>query len=253
VIKDLELHIESRIYISLDPNGIHIMPVYSDPQVKMAQKQLREKKVQIGAAILVAGQGTRLGEIPKSLMKIEGKTLLERHVGTLMSFVTQPVIVVTGFYAKDIQQELEHHQVQWVHNPQPELGQSSSVRLALEELYKNHQSLDVIMMMLGDQPYLNASDLRQLIEHFKVMVTGQFLIPMVDGIRGNPVLLSGLALKKIIESSPDMTVRKYMDLHPELVSIWESSNHHFIFDLDTPQDIDDFESKTGLTIELPSR
>jgi CTP:molybdopterin cytidylyltransferase MocA len=186
-------------------------------------------------------------------MKIEGKTLLERHVGTLTSFVTQPVIVVTGFYAKDIRQELDHHQVQWVHNLQPELGQSSSVRLALEELYKNHQSLDVIIMMLGDQPYLNASDMRQLIEHFKVMVTGQFLIPMVDGKRGNPVLLSGLALKNIIEHSPDMTVRKYMDLYPELVSIWESSNHHFIFDLDTPQDIDDFESKTGLSIELPSR
>jgi molybdate transport system ATP-binding protein len=253
VIKDLKLHIDCRIYISLDPNGIHIMPVYSDPQVKMAQKKLREKTVHIGAVILVAGQGTRLGEIPKSLMKIEGKTLLERHVGTLMPFVTQAVIVVTGFYAKDIRQQLEHHQVQWVHNPQPELGQSSSVRLALEELYKNHQSLDVIIMMLGDQPYLNASDMRQLIEHFKVMTTEQFLMPMVDGKRGNPVLLSGLALKNIIESSPDMTVRKYMDLHSELVCIWESSNHHFIFDLDTPQDISDFESKTGLTIELPSR
>jgi CTP:molybdopterin cytidylyltransferase MocA len=125
------------------------------------------------------------------------------------------------------------------------------VRLGLEALYQSNPALDVVLMMLGDQPYINTADIRQIIEKFKVMKNGEFLLPMVDGKRGNPVLLSGKGLRDIIEHSPEMTVRQYMDMYPEKVSIWESSNEHFIFDIDTPQDIMDFQNKTGLSIELP--
>jgi CTP:molybdopterin cytidylyltransferase MocA len=125
------------------------------------------------------------------------------------------------------------------------------VRLGLEALYQSNPALDVVLMMLGDQPYINTADIRQIIEKFKVMKNEEFLLPMVDGKRGNPVLLSGKGLRDIIEHGPEMTVRQYMDMYPEKVSIWESSNEHFIFDIDTPQDIMDFQNKTGLSIELP--
>ncbi|BDW11290.1 hypothetical protein PSHI8_13720 [Polynucleobacter sp. SHI8] len=253
MVRDLALVEGKTIYLSLDPAGIHIMPVYSDPSVKMAQKQLREKPIQIGAILLVAGQGSRLGGIPKSLMKIDGVTLLERHVETLSRFVTQAPIVVTGFYADSIQEKIKYQQVQWVHNSAPEDGQSGSVRLGLEALYRSSQSLDVILMMLGDQPFLNEADIRQLIENFKVRKSGQFLLPMVQGKRGNPVLLSGSALKKVIESGLEMTVRQYMDQYPEEVIHWESANHHYIFDIDSFEDVIDFENKTGFKIELPAK
>jgi molybdenum cofactor cytidylyltransferase/nicotine blue oxidoreductase len=252
-VKDLQLEEGGTIYLSLDPAGIHIMPVYSDPSVKMAQKQLRERPIQVGTILLVAGQGSRLGDIPKSLMKIEGVTLLERHLKTLSSFVTQSTIVVTGFYADAIREQIQHHQVQIVHNPHPEKGQSSSVRLGLEAMYQSHQNLDVILMMLGDQPFLNEADIRQLIENFKVRSSGQFLLPMVEGKRGNPVLLSGSALKRIIEQGPDMTVRQYMDQHPEEVILWDSVNQHYIFDIDSNEDVIDFQNKTGFNIELPKK
>jgi molybdate transport system ATP-binding protein len=253
MLRDLALAEGKIIYLSLDPAGIHIMPVYSDPSVKMAQKQLREKPIQIGAILLVAGQGSRLGGIPKSLMKIDGVTLLERHVETLSRFVTQAPIVVTGFYADSIQETIKYQQVQWVHNSAPEDGQSGSVRLGLEALYRSSQSLDVILMMLGDQPFLNEADIRQLIENFKVRKSGHFLLPMVQGKRGNPVLISGSALKKVIDSGPEMTVRQYMDQYPEEVIHWESANHHYIFDIDSFEDVIDFENKTGFKIELPAK
>jgi CTP:molybdopterin cytidylyltransferase MocA len=34
-------------------------------------------------------------------------------------------------------------------------------------------------MMLGDLPYINAADLRQLIEQFKVRTKGEAVMPMV--------------------------------------------------------------------------
>ena len=250
-VKDLQLQEGQIIYVSLDPAGIHIMPVYSNPQIKMAQKRLRERPIQIGAILLLAGQGSRLGNIPKCLMKIDNKSLLDRHIEALQDFVTQPIVAVTGYYSQLIQQQGSLANVCWVHNSEPELGQRLSVRLGLEALYKANNHLDLVLMMLGDQPYMESADIRQLIENFKVMKSGQFLVPLVDGKRGNPVLLSGTALQEIIESSPDMTVRQYMDMHPGEVTKWESSNDHIIFDIDTHQDLIDFQMKTGKVIELP--
>jgi CTP:molybdopterin cytidylyltransferase MocA len=167
--------------------------------------------------------------------------------------VTQAPIVVTGFYADSIREQIKQQQVQSVHNPNPGAGQSGSVRLGLEALHESNPKLDVILMMLGDQPFLNEADIRQLIENFKVRKSGQFLLPMVDGKRGNPVLLSGAALKKIIEHGSEMTVRQYMDQHPEEVTHWESTNHHYIFDIDSFDDVIDFQNKTGIKIDLPAK
>ena len=250
-VKELNLKEGDNIFISLDPEGIHIMPVYSNPQIKMAQKILRERPIQIGAIMLLAGQGSRLGNLPKCLMQIDNKSLLERHIDSLKSFVTTPIVAVTGFYEQMIREQCAIDGVQWVHNSQPELGQGQSVRLGLEALYESNKNLDVILMMLGDQPYLDSADIRQLIENFKVANSTKFLVPFVDGKRGNPVLMSGKALKEIIESGADMTVRMYMDLHPNEVTKWVSSNDHFIFDIDTQEDINDFQKKTGKVIELP--
>ena len=184
-------------------------------------------------------------------MKIDNKSLLERHIEALQDFVTQPIVAVTGYYSEQIQEQVSSADIAWVHNSQPELGQGVSVRLGLEALYQANKNLDVVLMMLGDQPNIENADIRQLIENFKVMNTGKFLLPIVDGKRGNPVLLSGVALQEIIESGPDMTVRQYMDMHPDEVTKWVSTNDHFIFDIDTHQDLSDFEMKTGKVIKLP--
>lgn len=252
LVKDLQLQSDQKIYIAFDPMGIHIMPVYADPLVKMAQKKLRQKVIQIGAILLVAGQGSRLGNIPKALIKIEGQTIIERHMAALKEFLTTPLVVITGHHASQFKPYLQNDDLIVRQNPHPDQGQSSSVRLGLETLYEHHKDLDVILMILGDQPFINASDIRQLLEYFKVMNVEYFLLPTVNGQRGNPVLLSGRALKNIIEQGPQMTVRAYMDHHPETVKIWESTNQHYIFDMDTPADVRDFEQKTGLKIEWSS-
>jgi molybdate transport system ATP-binding protein len=251
MVKDFQLLKNDHLFVGLDPAGIHIMPVYSDPSIKMIQKLKREKKIQIGAILLAAGQGSRLGSIPKSLMKIDGKTLLNRHLEAISRFVTTPVVIVTGYYEQQIRASIHVPNVHLVTNSDPARGQSSSVRVGLESLYQQTKDLDVVIMVLGDQPYIDESDLRQLIEQFKVMPSGDFLLPMVNGQRGNPVLMSGKALQEIIDQGNQMTVRGFMDLHPHRVTQWVSSNHHFTFDIDSVEDMMDFQSKTGMHIELP--
>jgi choline kinase len=62
------------------------------------------------AVLLAAGFGKRLGpigqEIPKCLLQIGGRTLLERHVTTLRALGATPIIVVLGYKREVVAQEL---------------------------------------------------------------------------------------------------------------------------------------------------
>lgn len=251
VINDLKLDVADRVFLHLDPKGIHIMPVYTSPLHKQMEKQKRDRPLKIAAVILIAGEGSRLGGIPKSLIKIEGKTILENQLNALKELQIDDIVLVTGYYQEAYSRVLLPAKSLLVHNPNFAAGQSSSVRLALQTVYQKMAEVDAIIMLLGDLPQISAADLRQLIEQFKIRSFGEIVIPLVGLQRGNPVILSTKILQEII-SSPSLTVRTWMDLHPTEVVSWQTENQHFIFDFDTPENIELFTKKTGALVELPS-
>lgn len=59
------------------------------------------KKSSLPAVILAAGRGSRLGEltedIPKALLEVAGRTLLQRQLEVLRSLKIAPVYILTGF------------------------------------------------------------------------------------------------------------------------------------------------------------
>jgi hypothetical protein len=57
---------------------------------------------------------------------------------------------------------------------------------------------------------------------------------------------------RIIESGRNMVCRNYMDQHTELVTPYETDNEHFVFDVDSLEDLNTFAAKTGLVLKLPS-
>ena len=63
------------------------------------------------AIILAAGTGNRLGEYsnnkPKSLLEFNGKSLLKRHIETLMTHNIETITIVTGFESKMIIEHLD--------------------------------------------------------------------------------------------------------------------------------------------------
>jgi hypothetical protein len=75
---------------------------------------------------------------------------------------------------------------------------------------------------------------------------------MVDGNRGNPIVLGGVALAQILESGKNMVCRKFMDEHPEMVDVFQSENQHYVMDVDSLDDLKKFEEKTGWHLQLPS-
>lgn len=213
----------------------------------------------VGAIVLAAGEGSRMGGIPKALIELQGTRLIERQLIALRDAGVDAVIVVTGFYHSAIEPAIQSaaqpavasFSVRIIRNLHPEEGQTSSVRLGLEALGALSAEFAAVIMVLCDQPLINTSDIQELLTAFNKRQTGDILLPMVGEQRGNPIVISGHAMQAILGAGKEMVCRNYMDLHPESVTVFETNNLHFIMDVDSLVDIKVFTEKTGQTLTIP--
>ena len=95
---------------------------------------LAEPGTGIGAVILAAGSGTRLGRRPKCLLELNGESLIRRQIGALQSLGLSGIVVVLGHHHKVIDDELRQLDVDCVKQPASEHSQSSSIRLGIAQL-----------------------------------------------------------------------------------------------------------------------
>jgi len=196
--------------------------------------------LRLAVLLLAAGQGSRLGSHPKALLKQDGETLLNRLLDAVEPFNPIEFIVVTGFHGEAIEQSLAQmdssfsRSIRLLRNPNPELGQASSVRIGIEALQSN---FDALLIALSDQPAITKTEISQILNAFSQRSAGtEILLPMVHGQRGNPVLFSKKALQNTV-AIPNLSCRAYMDEHPEQVQLWETNNPAFVADVDTPEDM----------------
>ena len=87
------------------------------------------KTDKFGAVLLAAGEGLRMGSVPKSLLQLDGLSLIQRHLIALRKAGLDEIVVVTGYHYQAIETALNDQAVRVVRNPEPQRGQQSSVRL----------------------------------------------------------------------------------------------------------------------------
>lgn len=196
--------------------------------------------LRLAVLLLAAGEGSRLGSIPKALIQKNGQSLLRHFCLAIKPFSPVEFLVLTGFHAQAIESELARIkdemdlQVESVRNLNPQQGQAASVRLGIESLSSNY---DALLIALSDQPEITSVHIRALIEEFeKRPADCEIVLPLVDGLRGNPVLFSRKAIEEIL-MNPGMTCRSFMDSHPELVYPYASTLSAYILDVDTQADM----------------
>ena len=216
---------------------------------KASKEKSHCAKLSVGVVLLAAGEGLRMGGIPKCLMSLEGVPLIQRHLTAMQQTGIDEVVVVTGFYHEQIEPALAGLAVNVVRNPHPETGQQSSVKLGLESV---GTACELVMVVLADQPLVGKPELTELISAFKHRPAETSVVyPEVDGQRGNPVVFSGQVIAAMLASGNNIGCRKFIDANPALVHILKTDNQHFILDLDTVADVAAFEARTGMKLELP--
>ncbi len=207
----------------------------------------------IGAVLLAAGAGRRLGSIAKALIRIEGVSLAQRHLRALRAAGVGEIVMVSGF---------DHHAVEaearalapcgmvpkLAYNAGFAQGLTGSVRLGLAAL---GPGFDGILMSLVDQPLIEGVDLTALIDAFENRPGGDALVPHVDGARGNPVMIDEVVRARVLAGAADLGVRDLLEREPALMHAWQTGNARFVTDLDTPEDVARLAALTGWRIELP--
>jgi molybdenum cofactor cytidylyltransferase len=199
-------------------------------------------RLTVGAVLLAAGAGTRLGGRPKPLLELGGVPLILRSLIALSGSGIDEVAIVLGHHAREIERTVCAFPVTLVYNPSPEAGQPSSVRLGLEALSAR---LDALMIVLADQPLIESEEITALIGAFKKRGNTSMVVPRVkraDGtsLPGNPIIFDAALRDEWLAGSANLACRQWRATHPERVSWFETGNERYALDVDTPEDLERF-------------
>ncbi len=115
-----------------------------------------------GAVILAAGASSRFGE-PKPLAIFRGQSFLRHAIAAATSAGCDPVVVVLGHRASEIEAALSGVECEFTTNPEWREGMSTSIRSGLQCLVALDHDIEAALFLASDQPLVDANALRELI------------------------------------------------------------------------------------------
>uniref|UniRef100_UPI0037C05E33 nucleotidyltransferase family protein n=1 Tax=Daejeonella sp. TaxID=2805397 RepID=UPI0037C05E33 len=120
----------------------------------------------IAVIILAAGRSARLGS-PKQLLSYRGKTLLQHSIDTALESMASQILVVLGSKKDSIKKEIEQTQIFILENSSWESGMASSISCGITNLQIIAPETEAVILMVCDQPFVNAKLLNNLITKHK--------------------------------------------------------------------------------------
>jgi molybdenum cofactor cytidylyltransferase len=202
----------------------------------------------LGAVLLAAGEAKRMGGRPKPLLELGGVPLVRRNLIALSGAGVDEVVVVTGHRAEEVEAAVRDFPVTVVRHAGYRESRAGSVRAGLAAL---GGKLDAIVVALADQPLVNADDMTALIAAYKRRASGAVLVPYVDGEPANPIVLDAGLREEILNGAEDFGCRGWIGANPGRVARFDTPNAHFRLDLDTPEDLREFERRYGHALRWP--
>jgi molybdenum cofactor cytidylyltransferase len=149
--------------------------------------------VKLGAVILAAGSGTRLGGVAKAMLRTGSETYLERIARIAqLSGVVRPLVVVGRPHGHEVGDAARELGLGVIVNPLPERGMASSVALGFAAL--REQDLDAAWLWPVDHPNVELRTLETLIHGLGKYDCAQ---PRFGGRGGHPPLIARELWKKL--------------------------------------------------------
>jgi molybdenum cofactor cytidylyltransferase len=211
-------------------------------------------RMTVGAVLLAAGAGARLGGRPKALLELGGVPLILRQLIALSGAGVDEVVVVLGHHAEVIEAAVRQFPITLARNPAPDDGQASSVIIGLRAL---SPKLDAVIIALADQPLIDAQDITALIGAFKKRGDAAMVVPRVSGTDGssapgNPVIFDAALREEWLAGDANLACRNWRQTHPDRVRWLDTDNPRYRIDIDTPADLERFAASTGHALTWPA-
>ena len=203
-------------------------------------------RLRIGAVLLAAGKGARMGGVAAPLIRLQGVPLVCRQLVALSGAGVDEVVVVTGHAKEAVEAAVRPFTVTLAYDERHAEGREDrdeaarrSARVGLAAL---SGPFDAVFIAPAEQPLIGASDLTELIGAFKKRPSGHVVVPFVDGRRGDPILLDALAVEDVLAGD---------GREPGPVHRHECANPRYVTALDTVEEVRALARRTGWRLELP--
>ncbi|MFO7733396.1 MAG: nucleotidyltransferase family protein [Candidatus Aminicenantes bacterium] len=185
----------------------------------------------IWAVILAAGGSRRMGT-QKMLLPFGDGTIVERVVRAALDASLQGIVVVLGADEARVREKLAPYPVTFAVNADWQRGMLSSVQTGFEAL---PEKATAVVVMLGDQPFIKAETVDELVAHHRETRKG-IVLPVHGGRRGHPVLIDKKYGAEIVALGPEGTLREVVHAHAADVLEVEIDDPDILRDIDTPED-----------------
>ncbi|MDB5643230.1 MAG: 4-diphosphocytidyl-2C-methyl-D-erythritol kinase [Hyphomicrobiales bacterium] len=194
--------------------------------------------IEVAGVLLAAGEASRFraaagadGPETKLVAQHRGKALV-RHVAEAgLAAGLAPLVVVTGHAQDAVRAALADLPLIYVHNANYAGGMASSLKAGLAQLPSNACAA---LVLLGDMPLVSPALIAKLVAAFANDPQAIAVLPVHEGVRGNPVLLSRAVFAEIMQLSGDAGARQVLrgrDADVVEVDVDESAAR---LDVDTP-------------------
>ena len=190
------------------------------------------KSQSIGAIILAAGASSRMGT-PKQLLEFGGQTLVRRAAFAAQKAGCNPVVVVTGAHAEELEKELHGLDLRTANNPEWESGIGSSVRAGIRAVMETNDKVTALVLMLCDQPHVTSDVLRGLVTAHRA--TGREIIASsYGGTFGVPALFGRAFFPELVRLENEAGAKQVIQRHLAEVHLLPFPQGEI--DVDTPAD-----------------
>lgn len=187
-----------------------------------------------GIIILAAGESTRLG-YPKQIAQFNGKTLLQLAIDAANDSKADKRVLVMGAFRDEIKKTFPGASIPNIPNPHFQKGMSSSIKVGMEYMLKFNRP-DQVIIMLCDQPFVDAKILNKLIATQKKEGKGIVACAYSKTV-GVPILFSEAYFKELVELAGDEGAKNIALAHEDdLVTV---SFPRGKVDIDTEEDLRD--------------
>jgi len=168
----------------------------------------------------------------KLLLKVEGRTVLDRLLDAVLASKIDDTVIVLGHRPEAIRPVARGREVRTVLNVEHERGMTSSFQTGLREV-----DVDAVFLILGDQLGLTPELLDSMIDSMKSDPYTLIVSPEFEGKRGHPSLFRGAIFPEILNLPEEEHMKHVVGRHEEQHrhvpgSIWNT------IDFDTPKDFE---------------
>ncbi len=184
--------------------------------------------------ILAAGESSRMGR-DKALLDWRGQSFLEATL-ELLAAHTQLSLVVAGKNAEALKPLVYAKAGFLVANPQPELGQFSSLRVGLQEVL--NRGRDAAVVALVDRPPCDSSTLERLLAEFaEAYLKGKWaVVPEYAGKHGHPFVVGREMMEAFLKAPATSSAREVEHAMAERVLYFPVNDPLVAVNVDTPED-----------------